>query len=111
MDSRTRFIHEANIANFAARLTSAADLPLHDMQRRLLLEELESFGSDGEKLGPLERLIADNRAHIEQQQAFLAKTDVDDTLATSARTLLASYVTTRALLLDYRGTLRGRQIR
>ena len=102
MDSTAQFVSDLNVARFLEKLRVERDPAIQASLRRLLLEETDKCGHSAERIGNVQRRIAEGSRQIALQKALIARLNANGQDARRAESTLRNLVEIQRIFERYR---------
>ena len=91
MDEVERFVIDGNVSRFVDQLRAETDSFRRETLKRLLMAEINRFGSVADRLQTTERHLTDGQALIAQQRRLIAKMKSNGGDASTAERMLRTF--------------------
>ena len=105
MSDMAQFVSDLNVARFLDKLRVERNPALRASLRRLLLEEEEKLGSNLERLGRVQRHIAEGRRRITRQKALIERLEAKGHDVKVAEGTLHNLIEIQEIFEQYRRTI------
>jgi len=102
MDSTAQFVSDLNVARFLEKLRLEDDPAIRASLQRLLLEEEDKFGRGADRIGNVQRHIAEGSRQIALQKALIARLRINGQDVRRAENTLRNLIEIQRIFERYR---------